>query len=132
MFDTLVKKPSTFLPYDAFLTHIFRKFKLGLASETNVAKVFASFDRSVHFRMKLLKIPPPQPTFPSHSSHKASKSSTLPTTDAFYNSFSIEISYIRSKQTSMMKSQTSIINNQSFILHIFLNLNIRMDQLDST
>ena len=40
MFDTLVKVPSTVLPYGDFLTHIFRKFKIDLASETNVVKVF--------------------------------------------------------------------------------------------
>ena len=28
MFDTLVKEPSTFLPYGAFLTHIFQKYNL--------------------------------------------------------------------------------------------------------
>ena len=58
IFDTLVKEPSTFLPYGAFLTHIFRKFKIDLALETNVVKVFELFDRSVLLRMKLLKTPP--------------------------------------------------------------------------
>ena len=51
MFDTLVREPSFFLPYGAFLTHIFRKFKINLASETNVVKVFEPFDRSVLLRM---------------------------------------------------------------------------------
>ena len=90
MFNTLVREPSTFLPYDAFLTHIFRKFKIDLASESNVVKVFAPFDRSVLLRMKLLETPPPQPTFPSHGSHRASQFSTHPTsTNAFYNSLSL-------------------------------------------
>ena len=81
--------------------------------------------------MKQLETPPPQLTFPSHSSHRASQSST-PTINAFYNSLSAEILDIKSKQTSMMESQTSIINNQSLILDHFLNLNIRMDYLDFT
>ena len=63
LFDTLVKEPSTFLPFGAFLTHIFRKFKLDLAFESNMVKVFEPFDRSVLLQMKLLETPPPQPTF---------------------------------------------------------------------
>lgn len=58
MFDTLVKEPSTFLSYGAFLTHIFRKFKIDLASKTNVVKVFESFDKLVLFCVKLLETPP--------------------------------------------------------------------------
>ena len=132
MFDTLVREPSTFLPYDAILIHIFRKFKIDLASKNNVVNVFEPFDRSVLLRMKLLKMPPPQPTFPSHGSYRVSQSSTHPTSaDAFYDSLSVEISDIRSKQTTMMESQTSIINSQSLILEQFLNLNIRMDQMNS-
>jgi len=52
MFDTLVTEPSTFLLCGAFLTHIFRKFKIDLVSETNVVTVFLNslidhfFDRS--------------------------------------------------------------------------------------
>ena len=109
MFDTLVKKPSKFLPYGAFLTHIFRKFKIGLAIETNVVKVFEPFDRSILLRMKLLEIPTPQPIFPFHGSHRASQYSILPTTESFYNSLSVEILDIRSKQTTMMESQASIL-----------------------
>jgi len=49
-----------------------------------------------------------------------------------FTTLSAEILDIMSKQTSMIESQTFIINNQSLILEQFLNLNIRMDQLDSS
>jgi len=57
MFDTIMKEHTLFLPYSAFLTHVFRKFKLDLASEINVTKVFELFDRSNLHQMKLLDIP---------------------------------------------------------------------------
>ena len=132
MFAILVKEPSTFLPYGAFLTHIFHKFKIDLAFESNVVKVFGPFDRFVLLRMKLLETPPPQPTFPSHSSQRALQSATTPSADDLYNSLSVEILVVKAKQTFMMESQTFIINNQSLILDQFLNLNIRMDHLDIT
>ena len=62
IFDTLVKEHSSSLPYGAYLTFIFKKFKIDLASETNVVKVFELFDRSVLLLMKLIDIPPPQPS----------------------------------------------------------------------
>ena len=55
---TLVKEHSSSLPYGAYLTFIFKKFKINLASETNVM-VFKPFDRSVLLLMKLIDIPPP-------------------------------------------------------------------------
>ena len=76
MFNTIVKGHSTFLPHVAFLTHVFQKFKIDLAFETNVVKLFESFHRSVLLRMKLLETPPPRPTFPSHSLQSQSQSSS--------------------------------------------------------
>ena len=58
IFDTLVKEHSSSLPYRPYLTFIFKKFKLDLASETNVVKVFKPFDRSILLRMKLIDTPP--------------------------------------------------------------------------
>ena len=132
MFDTLVKKPPIFLPYGVFLAHIFRKFKLDLPFESNVIKVFEPFDKSVLLCMKLFETPLPQPTFPSQSSHRASQSTFTQSTDVLYNSLSAEMLDIKARQTSMMESQTSIINNQGLILDRFLNLNIRMDHMDKT
>jgi len=132
MFDTLVKKPPIFLPYGVFLAHIFRKFKLDLPFESNVIKVFEPFDKSVLLCMKLFETPLPRPTFPSQSSHRASQSTFNQSTDVLYNSLSAEILDIKARQTSMMESQTSIINNQGLILDRFLNLNIRMDHMDKT
>ena len=40
MFETLVKELSISLPYGAFLTQVFHKFKINSASENNVIKVF--------------------------------------------------------------------------------------------
>ena len=65
MFYTIMKEHSIFFPYGAFFTHVFQKFKMDLASEANVVKLFGSFDQSVLFRMKLLENPSPRPTFPS-------------------------------------------------------------------
>ena len=63
IFDNIIKEYTSFLPYGAFMSHVFRNFKLDLASETSVVKVFEPFDRAVLHRMKLLDFPqpPPQP-----------------------------------------------------------------------
>ena len=73
-----MKEHTLFLPYGAFLTHVFRKFKLDLASKISVVKVFD--DRSVLHRMKLLDIPPPQhtPPPPPQSSTQPPSSSSQP------------------------------------------------------
>ena len=65
IFDTLVKDHTSFLPYGAFLSHMFRKFHINLDSETSVIKVFEPFDRAVLHRMKLTDIPHPPPQPPS-------------------------------------------------------------------
>ena len=53
IFDTIVKDHTSFLPYGAFLSHVFRKFHIDLASETSIIKVFEPSDRDVLQRMKL-------------------------------------------------------------------------------
>ena len=67
-------KISSNIPYVAFLSHVFRKFKLDLTSESRVVKVFEPLDRSVLHRMKLLDIPSPPP----QSSTQVPQSSTQP------------------------------------------------------
>ena len=61
IFDNLVKDHTSFLPYGAFLSHVFQKFHIDLTSETSVVKVFELFDRAVLHRMKLHDFlhPPP-------------------------------------------------------------------------
>ena len=114
IFDTLVKDHTSFIPYGAFLSHVFRKFHIDLASETSVVKVFEPFDRVVLHRMKLhdFSQPPPQPPSPPpQSSTQAPSSSTQPPftepsssqlppsyPDAFYNSLSVEIESLHAKQ----------------------------------
>ena len=132
MFDNLVKDPSTFLPCTAFLSQIFRKFKIDLASETNAVKTFNLFDRYVLLHMKLLETPPPRPTFLSQSSQRASQSTSTHFDDAYYNTLTAEVLDIKTKQTSMIESQPSILNNQSLILDQFMDMNIRMDHMDET
>ena len=68
IFDTLVREPTTSLPYGASLSHIFKKFKIDLASETNAVKSHELFAKSILLRMKLLETLPPQPTHPSQNS----------------------------------------------------------------
>ena len=67
IFDNLVKKHTFFLPYGAFLSHVFQKLKIDFAFETSVVKVFESFDHAILHRMKLhdFSQPPPQPQ-PQH------------------------------------------------------------------
>jgi len=117
MFDTLVKNPSTFLPCGAFLTRIFRKCKVNLASESNVVKIFEPFELIdqffvwscwKHCHHILLFV---HTVLTEHPNHPLL--CTSPHTDAFYNSLSAEILDIKTKQTSMMESQTSFINNQN-------------------
>ena len=103
IFDTMVKEHSSFLPYGAFLTHVFRKFKINLVSETNIIKLFESFDRSILLRQKLLETPPQQPTFPSQSFQHPSQSSSQPRpshfSDAYYNTLTAKV--LRSKPNKL-------------------------------
>ena len=136
LFDTMVKEHSTFLPYDAFLTHVFCKFKIDLASETNVVKLFELFGRSVLLRMELFGTPPPQPTFSSQSSQRPFQSSSqLPPShfsDAYYNTLTVEVLAIKTQQAPMIESQIALFNSQSMLMDHFLNINIKMDTFEAT
>ena len=136
MFDTMVKEHSTFLLYGAFLTHVFRKFKIDFASETTVVKLFKPFDRSVLLRMTLLENPPPRPTFPSQGSQHLSQSSSQPPSshfeDAYYNTLTAEVLEIKTQQASIMESQTALLNSQSILMDHFLNMHIKMNTLEAT
>jgi len=141
MFDTIVKEHTSFLPYGAFLTPVFQKFKLDLASEISVVKVFEPFDHSVLHGIKLLDIPPPYPSPPRQSSTQAPQSSTQPPLteppptqlppsqptpphffDAYYNTLSTEIMEVQNQQASMMASQTALLNNQTLLMEYFMNM----------
>ena len=141
MFDNIVKEHTSFLTYGAFLSHVFRKFKLDLSSKTSVVKVFEPFDRAILHRMKLLDLPLPQPqpqqqrSSPSQSSTQAPSSTQPPSTeppstqlpptfflDVFYNSLSAEILAVQNQQASMIASQTALLNNQSLLMEHFMNM----------
>ena len=51
IFDNLVREHTTYVPYGSYLTHTFKKFKIDVASETNVVKTFEPFDGYVLLRM---------------------------------------------------------------------------------
>jgi len=85
IFDTLIKDHTSFLPYGAFLSHVFQKFHIDLASETSVVKVFEPFDRAVLHRMKLhdFSHPPPQPQRPLSPPPQSSTQAHLPLLNLF-------------------------------------------------
>ena len=103
IFDNFVKEHTAFFPYRAYLTHIFKKFKIDLASESNVIKFFEIFDHSVLLRMKLLNDPPTQPP-PRTQSPRASQSSTSHFDDAYYNSLSAQVLDLKTDQEQLLKS----------------------------
>jgi len=132
---------------------VFQKFKIDLASETSVVKVFEPFDRVVLHCMKLRDFPQPppqsqpqhQPSPPPQSSIQAPSSSiqppfteppssqTLPSfPDAFYNSIYAEILAVQIQQISMMTSQSALLNNQSLLLEHFMNMQLKMDSFEAT
>ena len=143
IFGTLVKDRTSFLPYGAFLSHVFRKFHIDLASETSVVKVFKPFDRAVLHRMKLHDFSQPtpqlqpqhQPSPPPQSSTQVTSSSSHPPftestfsqpppsfLDAFYNSISAEILTLQAQQTSMLNCQSALLTNQSLFMEHFMNM----------
>ena len=62
IYNNLTKHQTSFLPLGAFFTHIFKKFKVKLSSESNVVRSFELFDHSTFLRMKLLNFQTPPPT----------------------------------------------------------------------
>jgi len=149
IFDTLVKDHTSFLPYGAFLSHVFWKFHIDLASETSVVKVFEPFDRAVLHRMKLHDFPhpPPHPQHPPspppQSSTQAPSSSTQPPPqsstqeppsypDAFYSSISVEIETLQNRQQSMMDSQDALLSNQFLLMNHFMIMQLKMESFETT
>ena len=147
IFDAMVKYHSSFLPFGAFLTPIFRKFHVDLASETSVVKIFELFDRAAIHRMKLTDIPPPephQPSSPPPSPPQGPSSSSQPPfneppptqpppyADAFYNSLSAEIASIQTQQQVLQDSQSQVLANQSLLMNRFEHMQIQMDSFAST
>ena len=139
IFDTMVKPHSSFLPYGAFLTPIFRKFHIDLTSETTVVKIFELFDRAAINRMKLPDFPSdeqpsspqqPPPPSPSRGPSTSSQPDPPPTqpnpyTDAFYNSMSAQIASIQSSQQDLLTSHSRILENQSMMMD-------RLQSIEST
>ena len=90
-FSNFTKHHSSFLPYGVFLSHIFKKFKVNLSSETNV-RSFEFFDHSILLRMKLLNFQtPPTSTPQDHSTSQAHPSKvshpTRSSIQHFYNAY---------------------------------------------
>jgi len=140
MFDTMVKNHSSFLPYGAFLTPIFRKHHVDLDSENTVVTIFELFDRAAIHRMKLPDFPsdeppqqqsspqqPPQPS-PSRGPSTSSQPDPPPNTDAFYNSISAQIASLQSSQQDLLNSQQNLLTSHSRILE---NQSMMMDRLQS-
>ena len=147
IFDTMVKYHSSFLPFGAFLTPIFRKFHVDLTSETSVIKIFELFDRAAIHRMKLTDLPPPppqQPSSPPHSPTQPPTSSTQPPfneppptqpppyADAFYNSLSAEIASLHANNQVIQDNQTTLLHNQSLLMTRFETMQLQMDSFAST
>ena len=114
------KRTPHFFPRVPFLTHVFRKFKLDLTSETSAVKVFQPFDRSILHRMKLLDIPsPPQsstqvpksPTEPPPTLLPPSQPTPPHFFDAYYNSFCWD--HGSAKQISIHNGLSDSITQQS-------------------
>ena len=114
IFDNLVKEHTTFFPYGAYLTHIFKKFKVDLSLESNVIKTFEIFDRFVLLKIKLLD-PPPQPSTqppPKTQPKSTSQFSTSHFDDAYYNTLTAQIMDIKTQQASMLESQTALLKTK--------------------
>ena len=109
-FDNFVKEHTTFLPYWAYLTYIFNKFKVDLASESNIIKSFEIFDHSVLLRMKLLKDPATQPP-PRTQPLRASQSSTSHFDDAYYNFLNTQVLDLKTDQKQLLKNQSDIMDS---------------------
>ena len=126
----MVKFHSSHLPFGAFLTPIFRKYHVDLASENTVVKIFEFFDRAAINRIKLPEFPSHEPQQPSSNPpsppHGPSTSSQTfhdppptqppPYADAFYNSMSAQIASLQSTQQTLLDSQNQIIENQSMMM----------------
>ena len=137
IFDTMVKFHSSFLPFGAFLTPIFRKYNIDLASENTVVKIFELFDRAAINRMKLPDFPsaepqqpPSNPPSPPHGPSTSSQPDPPPTqpnpyADAFYNSMSAQIASIQSSQQDLLNSHSRILENQSMMMD-------RLQSIEST
>ena len=137
IFDTMVKFHSSHLPFGAFLTPIFRKYNVDLASEETVVKSFEFFDRAAINRMKLPEFPshepqqpPSNPPSPPHGPSTSSQPDPPPTqpnpyADAFYNSMSAQIASLQSQQQNLLDSHSRILENQSMMM-------TRLQSIEST
>ena len=103
------------------------KFKVDLASETNVVKIFELFDRSVLLRMKLINLPT-QP-LPRTQPPRTYQSSTTYFDDAYHNTLTVQVMELKTQQVSMLKSQASLFQNQTLLMEHFASMQIRMDRM---
>ena len=95
-------------------------------------KSFDLFDKYVLLRIKFLDTPTPQPSQQSQSSQRPSQPSSTHFGDAYYNILTTEVLEIKTQQASKLESQTLILNNQVFILVLFMNMQLRMDHIEET
>ena len=147
IFDNIKKRRSTFLPYGAFLTFNFMKFKVDLKNEINVVSHFELFDYTVLLRMKI--------PFVVGQIAVGSSSSTLHDTqlketlipppfstgfgDAYYNSVTAQIAELKSGQdrlfeqhdqllahhNSLLESNALILKNQTSLMEQFHSLSLK-------
>jgi len=115
IFDNFMREHATFFRYGAYLTYIFKKFKVDLSSKSNIIKIFEIFDRSI-LRMKLLD-PPPQPSTqppPRTQPESTFQSSTSHFDDAYYNTLTAQVMDLKTQQTSMLESQAALLQTKAF------------------
>ena len=130
IFDNLVKEHTTFLPYGAYLTRIFKKFKVDLSTESDVVKTFELFDHSV-LRMKLLNDSPTQPSTSSKKSRPPRESQTLTQHfyDAYYNTQSAQVLNLTTSQERLFNQQAVLLKSQTEIMDHIQSLTIKMDAM---
>ena len=123
IFDNLMKEHTTFLPYGAYLTHIFKIFKVDLVSKTNVIKTFELFDHFVLLRMKLFDTPSQPSTQPPPRTHsqRPSQSTSSHFDDAYYNTLTAEVKELK---TQLLAQWPSTLVLMMINTHVVMFTNI--------
>lgn len=153
-YHTLSVLPRGFLPFGAFLTHIFEKFNVDVESENSVVRSVEFFDTNALTRMKLTNFvlpenqpnepqiptqePPPTKDIPQSSTQAGPSSSYIPEpscfTDAQYNTLSARILNVETSQNllfdqniAIMNNQREFLENQQVMMRMFEDLTTKFD-----
>jgi hypothetical protein len=132
MFEVLRRYPTTFLPFGAFLTTIFKHFKVDLESEKTVIEFNEIIDHTIVARMKLgnIQIPiiagdvPPSSSVPTPPPNVSSSRTTPPYIshfdDSYYHTLSVQVANLTTGQGRLFSQQEEILKHQQ-------DLSLRMD-----